>query len=144
MEMSLSGGKSGHDWDNLFIVVEGGLLWWCGFNASVSVREGKRRDEALPKDEAEAVSLSWFNVKEVWHGAVAWWRWLEERWHRGGKREETMPVGLMRILLSQKVKKIHVVDLVASNDSEDLNQRWVNIIFLKHMQVRSTFVHLIA
>jgi hypothetical protein len=33
-----------------------------------------------------------------------------------------MPVGLMRILLSQKMKKIHVVDLVASNDSEDLNQ----------------------
>jgi hypothetical protein len=29
-------------------------------------------------------------------------RWPKERWHRGGKREETTPVGLARILLGQK------------------------------------------
>jgi hypothetical protein len=37
---------------------EGGLLWWCGFNASVSTQEGRQRDEALPKDEAETANLS--------------------------------------------------------------------------------------
>jgi hypothetical protein len=33
---------------------EGGRLLWCGFNASVLTREGRRRDEALPKDKVEA------------------------------------------------------------------------------------------
>jgi hypothetical protein len=37
---------------------KGGLWWCCGFNASVSTREGRRQDEALPKDEVEAVSSS--------------------------------------------------------------------------------------
>jgi hypothetical protein len=39
----------------------------------------------------------------------------KERQHRGGKREETMPVGLARILLGQKMKKIHAVDSAATN-----------------------------
>jgi hypothetical protein len=50
---------------------EGGLLCWCGFNTSVSARQGRRWDEALPEDEAEAMSLSWFNGNEAWHGAAA-------------------------------------------------------------------------
>jgi hypothetical protein len=37
---------------------EGGLLWWCVFNASVLTRDGRRWDEALPEDEAGATSLS--------------------------------------------------------------------------------------
>jgi hypothetical protein len=44
---------------------ENGLLWWCGFNASVSTQEGRRRDEVLPEDEAEAASSSWFNEREA-------------------------------------------------------------------------------
>jgi hypothetical protein len=44
---------------------EGGLLWWCGFNASVLARKGRRRDEALSEDKAEAASSSWLNEKEV-------------------------------------------------------------------------------
>jgi hypothetical protein len=44
---------------------EGGLLWWCGFNASVSVQEGRQWDEALLEHEAEAVSSSWLNKKEA-------------------------------------------------------------------------------
>jgi hypothetical protein len=43
---------------------EGSLLWRCGFNASVSAREGRRRDEALPEDESE-VANSRFNGKEA-------------------------------------------------------------------------------
>jgi hypothetical protein len=39
----------------------------------------------------------------------------EERWHWGGEREETTLVGLTRFLLGQKMKKIHVVDLAATN-----------------------------
>jgi hypothetical protein len=35
-----------------------------------------------------------------------------------------------------------VVDL--QMDGEDLKQRWINLIFLKHMYVRYSFVHLIA
>jgi hypothetical protein len=35
-------------------------------------RESRRWDEALPEGEAEASSLSWFNGKELWHGAVMW------------------------------------------------------------------------
>jgi hypothetical protein len=37
------------------------------------------------------------------------------RSHRGGEREETTTVGLTRILLGQKMKKIHAVNSVASN-----------------------------
>jgi hypothetical protein len=43
----------------------GGLLWWCRFNASILTREERLHDEALPEDEAEAASSSWFNEKEV-------------------------------------------------------------------------------
>jgi hypothetical protein len=43
---------------------EGGLLWWCRFNVLVSARVGRRRDEALSEDKAEAASSSWFNGKE--------------------------------------------------------------------------------
>jgi hypothetical protein len=32
-----------------------------------------------------------------------------------GKREKMTPVGLTRILLDQKIKKIHTVDLVGTN-----------------------------
>jgi hypothetical protein len=31
---------------------EGDLLWWYGFNVSVSDREGRQHDEVLPEDEA--------------------------------------------------------------------------------------------
>jgi hypothetical protein len=51
---------------------EGGWQQWCGFNASISAREGRRRDEALPEDEAGAVSSSWLHRKEAWHDAAAW------------------------------------------------------------------------
>jgi hypothetical protein len=33
----------------------------------------------------------------------------------GGGDEETMPILLMRILLGQKIKKIHTVDLAGTN-----------------------------
>jgi hypothetical protein len=46
-------------------VRKGSLGRWCGFNASVSAREGRQRDEALLEDEAEAVSSSWLNGKKV-------------------------------------------------------------------------------
>jgi hypothetical protein len=44
---------------------EGDWRRWCGFNASVSAREGRRQDKVLPEDEAEAVSSSWLNGKEA-------------------------------------------------------------------------------
>jgi hypothetical protein len=44
---------------------EGSLQRWCGFNASVLTREGRRRDKSLLEDEAEVESLSWLNGKEV-------------------------------------------------------------------------------
>jgi hypothetical protein len=44
---------------------EGGRRQWCKFNAPVLAREGRRRDEALPEDEAEATSSSWLHMKEV-------------------------------------------------------------------------------
>jgi hypothetical protein len=34
--------------------------------------EGRRRDNVLPKDEAEGVSSSWLHGKEVWHDTAAW------------------------------------------------------------------------
>jgi hypothetical protein len=55
-----------------FIAVEGGSRtglggrWWCcGFNSSVSAREGRRLNKALPKDEPEAVNSSWLQRKEA-------------------------------------------------------------------------------
>jgi hypothetical protein len=46
---------------------------------------------------------------------TAWWRGPEERQHQGGKREETMLVGVTQILLGQKIKKIHRVDSAGTN-----------------------------
>jgi hypothetical protein len=51
--------------------------------------------------------------KEAWHGAAAWRHWPKEMQHQRREREETTPVGLMQILLDQKMKKIHAVDSVA-------------------------------
>jgi hypothetical protein len=44
---------------------EGSRQRWCGFNASVSALEERRWVEALPEDEADAASSSWFHVKEA-------------------------------------------------------------------------------
>jgi hypothetical protein len=44
---------------------EGSLQQWCGFNTSVLAREGRLQDKALSKDEAETVSSSCLNRKEV-------------------------------------------------------------------------------
>jgi hypothetical protein len=44
---------------------EGGRRRWCVLIALVSAREGRRRDEALPEDEAEAAISSWLNLKEA-------------------------------------------------------------------------------
>jgi hypothetical protein len=41
----------------------GGQWWWCRFNDLVSAREGRRKDEALLKDEMEVASLSWLHGK---------------------------------------------------------------------------------
>jgi hypothetical protein len=48
----------------VFIAVEGvsravrGGRQWCGFNASISTREGRWREEALSDDEVEAANSS--------------------------------------------------------------------------------------
>jgi hypothetical protein len=44
---------------------EGGRWRWCGFNASVLAREGRRRDETLPEDEADVARSSWLHAKEA-------------------------------------------------------------------------------
>jgi hypothetical protein len=75
---------------------------------------------------------------------VAWRCGSVESQHQGGEREETTPVGLTRILLSQKIKKIHTVDLAASNVQWRLKTTMSYFIFLKHMQVISSFIHLTA
>jgi hypothetical protein len=45
---------------------DGGWRWWCRFNAFVSAQEGRRRDEALPNDEADALVLA------QWEGSMTW------------------------------------------------------------------------
>jgi hypothetical protein len=92
----------------------GGRWWWCRFNASISAQEGRRRNEALSEDEAEAASSSWLNWKEASHDAVAWQRRPEERQHQREEREETTPCGLTQILLGQKIKKIYTIDSAAT------------------------------
>jgi hypothetical protein len=44
---------------------EGYQQRWCEFNALILAREGRRRDETLPKDEVEATSSPWLHRKEV-------------------------------------------------------------------------------
>jgi hypothetical protein len=86
---------------------EGGRQRWCGFNALVSAWDGRRRDEALPKDEVEVASSSWLYGKEAQR------HWLEERHHQGGKLRR----------LDRKMKKIYAVDSVwVQMDGEDLKQ----------------------
>jgi hypothetical protein len=45
--------------------MEGGRQRWCGFNASISAQDERRRDEALPEDKAEAVRSYWLYRKEA-------------------------------------------------------------------------------
>jgi hypothetical protein len=77
---------------------EGGWRRWCGFNVLVSAREGddgtkrcrkmKRRQRAcLGSMERKRDTARWRDTS------------IEERWHRGGKREETTSARLTRILL---------------------------------------------
>jgi hypothetical protein len=40
---------------------EGGRRRWCGFNASISAREGRQWYEALLEDEVKVASLSWLH-----------------------------------------------------------------------------------
>jgi hypothetical protein len=44
---------------------EGDRWRWCEFNVLVLAREGRRRDEVLPEDEAEPASSYLLHVKEV-------------------------------------------------------------------------------
>jgi hypothetical protein len=44
---------------------EGGRWQLCGFNVSISAREGRRRDKALPKDEMKTACSSWLHGKEA-------------------------------------------------------------------------------
>jgi hypothetical protein len=47
---------------------------------------------------------------------VAWRHRLKERRHCGGEMEETIVVGLTRILLGQKMKKTYTFDSAATNE----------------------------
>jgi hypothetical protein len=51
---------------------EGGQRQRCRFNTSVSAREGRRRDETLSEDEADATGSFWLHGKEACHDAVTW------------------------------------------------------------------------
>jgi hypothetical protein len=57
---------------------KGGRRWRCGFNASALARERMRRDEALPKDEAEQQarfgSMGRKRDMAQWRGDVGWRR----------------------------------------------------------------------
>jgi hypothetical protein len=46
---------------------------------------------------------------------TTWQHQLGERRYQGGKRVEMIQVGLMRILLGQKINKIHTIDSVITN-----------------------------
>jgi hypothetical protein len=59
-------------------------LLLCGFNTSVSAREGRRQDEALPEDEVEGANSSWFNGKECYTVRQRG----NDGWRRGYSREE--------------------------------------------------------
>jgi hypothetical protein len=104
---------------------EGGQRWWCRFNTSVLARERRWHDEVLPKDETEAVSLSWLHGKEMWHGVVVWWRQSEDRCHQGRERDEMMTIRPMQILLGRKWGKFTWLILLLQVDDDDLKQRWV-------------------
>jgi hypothetical protein len=86
-----------------------------GGGADLMLQFWLERGGALPKDEAEAESSSWFHGKEVWHGMMAWQHRSEERRHPGGERNEMTPVGLMWILLGRKMKKIQTIDSIVTN-----------------------------
>jgi hypothetical protein len=48
-----------------WVVRDGSLQRCCGFNASISAREGRQWDETLSEDEAESTSSSCLNGKEA-------------------------------------------------------------------------------
>jgi hypothetical protein len=127
IEIRLSGGESDHGWDYLFIAMNvGSRVVWGGWPAVVvwiQCFSFRSRGEATwwsvaGRWSGDVASSSWLNENKVWHDVTAWWYRPEERRHRGGEREETTPVGLTRILLERKMKKIHAVD------STIRNERW--------------------
>jgi hypothetical protein len=142
METQLSNKENGQNWDYIFIVVEGENRtvqggwpqWWCRFNTLISAQEERRRDEVLTEDEAKAAGSFWLHGKRAWHSATAWWRRLEEKWHRRGVRDETMLIELTRILLDRKMKKIYAVNSVNTNERWRFKQLWVNF-FLKKIYI---------
>jgi hypothetical protein len=68
---------------------EGGWRWWCRFNASVSTREERRRDEALSEYEIESSSSYWLHGKKALHGAMVTWAIGEVAPERGKGEDDT-------------------------------------------------------
>jgi hypothetical protein len=66
----------------------------------------------LLKDEVKTASSSWLYGKEARHSVTTS---TEGEATPEGEREETIAVGLTRILLGQKIKKTHVVDSIVTN-----------------------------
>jgi hypothetical protein len=121
METRLSGGENDQGWDDLFIAVEGwSQAVWGGWpvavvwlNASVLAREERQQTKRYQMMKQRR--QTWLHGKEAWHNAVEWRCQPEERHHWGGEMEEMMLVGLTRILLGQKMKKIHTVDSASTD-----------------------------
>jgi hypothetical protein len=93
---------------------EDSLQRWCGFNVSVSTREGRQHDKVLPEDKTEAASSSYLMRRK--HDTA--WRLDNIGRSRGGTgegKERRQHRWTDVNLTGLKIKKIHAVDSTSIN-----------------------------
>jgi hypothetical protein len=150
IETRLSDEKSDQGWDDLFYSSkecesDGPEKGWSAAVMQIQCYAFGSRGDATGWSIVERYSRL---VLTPWEGSVIWRSGVPTSARRNvtperGKGGDTL-VGLTWILLCQKIKKIYVVDSTAINRWSRFKARWVNLIFWKHMQMRSSFIHLIT
>jgi hypothetical protein len=103
-------------------------------------RGGDRRNviERWSRPRARFGSMRRKRAMMWWNGDVGQRRGTT----REGKETRRRQLGWRESYWAEK-KSMRTIQLLQM-DGEDLNQWWINLIFLKHMHVRSSFIHLIT
>jgi hypothetical protein len=139
METWLNGEESGQSWDDIFIVMEGGSRavqgGWLAAVVQIQCFGVGSRGEATERNIVERWSRGSKLVFAPLEGSVAWHGDVGRR--KGdtgeGKERKWRQLGWYKFYWAKKWRKsIRSIQLLQI-DGEDLKQRWVNLIFLKHM-----------
>jgi hypothetical protein len=153
MKTRLSGGKSGPDWDDIFIAVEGGSRTirggWPVAVVRIQCFSFGSRKEATGRSVAERWSEASELILSLWEGSVTRGSVVisagrEATLGRKKGGDDTSWADVNPIGLKNEENPRGRFSRYKMN-GENLKQWWVNLIFFwKYMQVRYSFVHRIA